>query len=192
MSLLPNLLPLASMVLALGLSYLRLERFQYLERIQNYASDALDSLRNGGLCQEHEEADYVRQILLFSGDIQDATTGQFPKFWGKVYSVLFCSSIDRIISGIAIVISAVLVILGSGHAVNRFQTLTAFFDHEHIDVTLCLLVILFMFSVFLVLYGAHIDYKSRESIDNNVKQTNIFLGQETVSLKEEVGKSGQD
>lgn len=69
MSLLPNLLPLASVILALGFAYLRLERFQYRERIQNHAKDILKFLRKVGLVRELKEAEYVRQLLLFSGDI---------------------------------------------------------------------------------------------------------------------------
>ena len=114
---------------------------------------------------------------------QYAKTRQFPKSWGKVYSFLFCSNIDRVVSGIAVVVSTVLIVIGSGHAVGRFQTLIPLFSHEYIDVTLYPLIILFGFSAFLVLYGAHIDYKARELIDNNAKQKLIFLGRETVDAK---------
>lgn len=78
MSLLPYLMSLAGVVLALGLAYLRLDRFQYRHRIQDYARTALDDLRRGGLKPRHEQAEYVRQLLPFSGAIKNVQIGDFP------------------------------------------------------------------------------------------------------------------
>lgn len=85
-----------------------------------------------------------------------------------------CYSADRVVSGIAVVVSTCFVVIGSKYAANRFQVLTSLFDHEHMGIALYLLAALFVVSLFLELYGAHIDYNSRELIDNNAKQTMIF------------------
>ena len=82
MSQLPYLIPLASVVLALGLAYLKLDRFHYRQRIQGHARMALKSLRNGGLQSKHEEAEYVRQLRLFAGLVQHDRIGEFPKVLG--------------------------------------------------------------------------------------------------------------
>lgn len=182
MSLLPLLTPLASLVLALGLAYLRLERFQYRRQIQDHARKNLESLRLGGLSRRHETADYVRQLLSFSGSKGHAGIMQFPKTWGKIYRLVFCSRIDRFISVIAVIISTIVVIIGSAHAVDRFRNLIAFFDEENIGTTLYLLMFFFIVSVFLVLYGAYIDYKARKLIDKNTEQTRIFLVQESANV----------
>ena len=180
-SMLPKLMPLASVVLALGLAYLRLERIQYRQRIQDYARKALNQLRRGGLKPRHEEAEYVRQILLFADSISDAQAGDFPAVWGKVYRWVFCSTLDRMVSGLAVVISMFIIMIGSGHAVGRFEFLVPFFDDKHIGITLYLLMFFFGISVFLVLYGAHIDHESRKLIDKNSEQTEIFVSEDTES-----------
>ena len=40
----------------------------------------------------------------------------------------------------------------------------------------------FIVSVLLVLYDAHIDYKSRKLLDKNAEQTRIFLVQESANV----------
>lgn len=181
MSQLPHLLPLASVVLALGLAYLKLDRFHYRQRIQGHARAALKLLRNGGLQPRHEEAEYVRQLRLFAGLVQRERISEFPKIWGTVYSLVYCSTVDRIVSGLSVIGSMSIIMIGSCHAVSRLQSLNPLFDEEQIGLTLYALIALFGFSIFLVLYGAHIEHKSRQIIDNNAKQTQIFLTEESAS-----------
>ena len=175
MSQLPYLIPLASVVLALGLAYLKLDRFHYRQRIQGHARMALKSLRNGGLQSKHEEAEYVRQLRLFAGLVQHDRIGEFPKVWGKVYRLIFCSTVDRIVSGLSVIGSMLIIMIGSCHAFGRLQVLIPLFDERQIGLTLYTLIVGFGLSIFLVLYGAHIEYKSRQLIDNNAKQTQMFL-----------------
>lgn len=80
-----------------------------------------------------------------------------------------------------------IIMIGSGHSVGHFQFMIPFFDNENIGITLYALMFLFGISVFLVLYGAHIDYESRKLIDKISGQTRIFVS-EYVEITNVVGQ----
>ena len=167
MSLLPQLSPLAAILLVVSLAYLRLETFRYRERIKKCASESLQQLSREGdwKPQQYGNTDYYGELAYLAGipggeGVEDSMRARwrmlpfFDSSWLRRFSVFGAGS------------ALVLVITAAAHATGQWQGIEFMFTTEHIGWAFYGLSVLTASFVLLVLVGetyvSHAEEKIRK------------------------------
>ena len=163
MSLLPELSPMAAILLAL-----RLEPFQYWKRIQAHASATYKNLPPHA--KSHHRTAYYKRIASLAGVLPDRQAQRLPGSVGFVFWVLFNNGFDRCASIVMTILALALVVLGAGQATGAISWCVDCFEHERILWTYWPLSALTGFSVVLVLAGDWYTSRTRKEIDSNASE----------------------
>lgn len=161
--LLPNLIPLASILLALSVAYLKLEPFQVALWIERYAEKCLRRF-DGTEIFRHltDTTDYQNLEFLANS----ATHKNLPNK-GKVYRRIFKSGWDRRIVGCSTAVALGILIIGSLHSIGQ-PVFAQYFSKDYILWWWGLLVFLVTISIILILINEIITRNMKEQIDENV------------------------
>lgn len=169
-SLLPDLLPLASILLAFSVAYLRLEPFQVSLRIAKYAEDCLRKFDDTEIKPHFTDTtDY--QILEF---LANSAIHKYIPNEGKIYRVLFRSGWDRRIAGFSTVVALGVLILGSLHSICR-PFLAQYFGENLIVWWWLALGILALMSISLILISERIASDTKKIVDEHVRNLSEII-----------------
>ena len=184
MSQLPNLLSLASLLFMLSLAYLKLERFQHWNRISRYAKERLNALEHTLIKPYFTNTNsYVRLEALAA---PEHNLGALPSRH-RIYRFLFLSGLDRFLSGLSLIVSLGVIVLGSLHSFE-IQFLARFFVQDYIIWSWAVLIAFILFSTFSALYGERFVNNAHRIIDEYSRELDeIISGVEALdaSLKRE-------
>lgn len=133
---LPDMLSLAGGALTLNLAYLNLERFRYSRVVQETANDALGVLEsNEGLDFSNTRPYKELQALIVvsnGGALEDAPERVCFRAILWLFRWILVKPTDTIICSAFVIVSAVALLLGSGHSVGLFESTCGFFTEEHV------------------------------------------------------------
>lgn len=133
---LPDMVSLAGGALTLNLAYLNLERFRYSRVIQETANDALDVLdSNEGLDFKNTRPYQELEALIVvsnGGALEDPPERGYFKAILWLFRWILVKPTDTIICSAFVIVSAVALLLGSGHSVGLFESTCRFFTEQHV------------------------------------------------------------
>lgn len=155
-SMLPNLLPLAGILLAFSVAYLKLEPFQLSLRITEYAEKCLGQFDQTVILSYFVGTRDYRNLVFLADSVRHK---DLPDS-GIIYRIVFKSGLDRWIAGISSIIALFVLVLGSLHSINR-PFLAQFFGDKQIFWLWLLLAICLLISMILGIVN--------ETIVNNMK-----------------------
>ena len=153
---LPNLLPLAGILLAFSVAYLKLEPFQLSLRITEYAEKCLGQFDQTVILPYFVGTRNYRNRVILADSVRHK---DLPDS-GIIYRIVFKSGLDRWIAGISSIIALFVLVLGSLHSINR-PFLAQFFGDKQISWLWLLLAICLLISMILGIVN--------ETIVNNMK-----------------------
>lgn len=167
MSLLPQLSPLAAILLVVSLAYLRLEAFRYRERIKKCASESLQQLSREGdrEPQQYGNTDYYGELAYLAAIPGcESAADRMRARWRML--PLFDSSWLQGFSVFGAVFALVLVITAAAHATGHWRAIEFIFTAERIGWVFYCLSFLTAGFVLLVLVGetyvSHAEAKIKE------------------------------
>lgn len=162
-SMLPNLLPLAGILLAFSVAYLKLEPFQLSLRITEYAEKCLVQFDQTVILPYFVGTRDYRNLVFLADSVKHK---DLPDS-GIIYRIVFKSGLDRWIAGISSIIALFVLVLGSLHSINR-PFLAQFFADKQIFWLWLLLAICLLISMILGIVSETIVTNMKGLMNENV------------------------
>ena len=178
---LSELASLASSSLALGLTYLILDRFRYRESIRDHARKALDLLRDRSKSFDKDHADKgIYQGLRFLAMLPITSTNVnikevIPSLrLRKVYPWIYASKTDRVSTIICVVYSTFCLLVGRGYGIG-IKWLSIFAADWFLWLSYPILVFAVITPILLVLVGIWIRESAYSKIDHDRVEMEKFM-----------------
>lgn len=178
------LTPMATSGLAIGLAYLKLNRFRYRESVQDRARKGLLALerQDGTLAETQGDTEYyIRLKTLSSWSGLRALSGgsvlSLP-LSVMIYSLIYAprfrskSGLDRIFSGTLVVGSGLFLILGRAFMLDiiPWNWLGYIFHVNMSNIWWLLLSACIVLPIFFTILGDHIEFETHEFIDHTIAE----------------------
>lgn len=120
-SLLPELTPLATCALSLGLAYVKLDRFGFRDSVRDRAKQQLanfqDSKESLEKLKERKLLKELQWLAKFPQSQPSVRPSELPP-WAYIYDILYASGIDRRTSWAGIGFAFAILVLGRLHAID--------------------------------------------------------------------------
>ena len=172
---LPELRAIAGTVLALSLAYLRLEQFQHLKLIRNYARKKLHNLsKHQEIPSSFRNSKHYKQLNALAGNRRDPDLGKI-NIWLRIYSILFESRVDWIVSNFMVYLATLILLVGTAHSVEHLLVLKSMFTGHMIVLWYWIMSSSLVIAIFFVLIGNRIVDSSYNVIDHDSKELGIFM-----------------
>ena len=183
MSLLPELTPLASIILAFNIAYLRLDQFRHQERVRQYARDKLKEITKSRAVPDTASNSESYNALLNLAEKPRGKAKSLSRFWSLTYAVLLRTRIDRWAASILVLVGLTAVCVGSAHAVDHWQSTAPWFVSEHISWWLWGLTICCSLSVLFAILGELIVRGTLANIDKYASEPMSLMQQKTTGAR---------
>ena len=168
-SLIPQLTSLATTTMAIGLAYVRLDRFHYRDRIRDRARAALNRFNDDPRILKRLQGLHTIAVLQHLAD--DSNTGvsrdsnpatSLP--WS--YRKLVAPGVDRHVCWIGVYLSLVVVLIGSFQGLGVGYVTTALNSRTIAIIVTSVLAMLLVFEIILVRLGDWIQAKMYDVINS--------------------------
>lgn len=162
-SLLPKLLPLASMLLVFSIAYLKLEPFQHSVRVAKYAEKCLRMFDNTDIRPHFTQTTDYQSLK----SLADSTVRKDLPSNVWIHRIFFKYGQDRWITIVSTVISLIVLIVGSLHSI-MVPFLGQLFGENQIIWTWVALVFLIVSATIIGIMNEMIVYNMKKLMDENV------------------------
>lgn len=178
---LSELASLASSSLAIGLTYLILDRFKYRESIRDHAREAIDLLRgkSGSFDKDHEDKSIYQGLRFLAKlpiTLPDINLKEIipPLRLRIIYPWIYVSKKDRVFMTFCVIYSMVVLFIGRGHGIG-IPGLSIFANDWFILPSFVILVAGIITPIVLVLLGTWIRESAFSKIDHDRVEMEKFM-----------------